>query len=131
MGRPVSDWAAGSPNHCRGGRSPLFKLLWLGAVRLTEGSYFGMILLLWITHVAVYLLLGCLLARFDLPAAAIAFALLTFGLSWTRLAMRWNAQLAIVFFLPPSSRPAPTEHFDPSSLAAGRARELVRLYGLH
>jgi hypothetical protein len=25
----------------------------------------------------------------------------------------------------------PTEHFDPSSLTAGRARELVRLYGLH
>lgn len=44
-----------------------------------------MILLLWITHVVVCLLFGCLLARFDLPPAAIAFALLTFGLSWTNL----------------------------------------------
>lgn len=49
---------------------PLFKLLWLGAVRLTGGSYFGMILLLWITHFAVCLLFGWLLARFDLPPAA-------------------------------------------------------------
>jgi hypothetical protein len=86
------------------GLFPLFKLLWLGAVRLTGGSYFGMILLLWITHVGVCLLFGWLLARFDLPPAAIAFALLTFGLSWTNLetlgwAMQWNAQLAIVFFL--------------------------------
>jgi hypothetical protein len=24
-----------------------------------------------------------------------------------------------------------TEHFDPSSVTVGRARELVRLYGLH
>lgn len=83
---------------------PLFKLLWLGAVRLTDGSYFGMILLLWITHVAICLLFGWLLARFGLLPAAIAFALLTFGLSWTNLetlgwSMQWNAQLAIVFSL--------------------------------
>lgn len=86
------------------GLFPLFKLLWIGAIHLTAGSYFGMILLLWITHVAICLLFGWLLARFDLPPAAIAFALLTFGLSWTNLetlgwAMQWNAQLAIVFFL--------------------------------
>jgi len=83
---------------------PLFKLLWLGAGRLTGGSHFGMILLLWTTHLAICLLFGWLLARFELPAAAIAFALLTFGLSWTNLEtlvspMQWNAQLAIVFFL--------------------------------
>jgi hypothetical protein len=76
---------------------PLFKLLWLDALRLPWGSYFGMILLLWITHVAVCLLFGWLLARFDL-------LLLTFGLSWTNLetlswAMQWNAQLVSVFFL--------------------------------
>jgi len=83
---------------------PLFKLLYLGAVRVTGGSYFGLILLLWITHVAICLLFGWLLARFDLPPVTIAFALLPFGLAWTNLetlgwAMQWNAQLAIVFFL--------------------------------
>jgi hypothetical protein len=83
---------------------PLFKLLWFGAVRLTGGSYFGMILLLWITHVAVCVLFGSLLARSGLSPASIAFALLTFGLSWTNLetlgwSMQWNSQLAIVFFL--------------------------------
>jgi hypothetical protein len=83
---------------------PLFKLLWLGAVRLTGGSYFGMILLLWITHVVVCLLFGLLLARFGLTASSIVFAVLTFGLSWTNIetlgwSMQWNSQLAIVFFL--------------------------------
>jgi hypothetical protein len=83
---------------------PLFKLLWFGAVRLTAGSYFGMILLVWITHLAICLLFGGLLARCELPCAAIVFALLTFGLSWTNLEtlvspMQWNAQLGIVFFL--------------------------------
>jgi len=86
------------------GLFPLFKLLWLGAVYVTGGSYFGLILLLWITHVAICLLFGWLLARFDLPPAAIAFSLLTFGLAWTNLetlgwAMQWNAQLALLFFL--------------------------------
>jgi hypothetical protein len=83
---------------------PLFKLLWLDAVRLTGGSYFGMILLLWATHMAICLLFGWLLARFCLAPAAILFALLTFGLSWTNLetlgwSMQWCSQLAIVLFL--------------------------------
>ena len=83
---------------------PLYKLLWLGAVRLTGGSYFGMILLLWVTHLAIGLLFGWLLARFGLPPAAIAFALLTFGLSWTNIEtlgwfMQWSTQLSILFFL--------------------------------
>ena len=86
------------------GLFPLFKLLYLGAVHLTGGSYFGLILLLWMTHVAICLLFGWLLARFDLPPAAIAFALIAFGLAWTNFetlgwAMQWNAQLALVFFL--------------------------------
>ena len=52
---------------------PLFKLMWLGAVHLTGGSYFGMILLLWLTHAAICLLFGWLLARFGVPPAAIAW----------------------------------------------------------
>ena len=83
---------------------PLFKLLWMGAIRLTGGSYFGLILLLWGTHIVICVLLGWLLARFGLRPAAIAFALLSFGLAWTNLetltwAMQWNSQLALVFFL--------------------------------
>jgi hypothetical protein len=88
----------------REGIFPLFKLLWLGAVHLTGGSYFGMILLLWLTHLSICLLFGWLLARFDLPPAAIVFSVLTFGVSWTNIetlgwSMQWNSQLAIVFFL--------------------------------
>lgn len=83
---------------------PLFKLLWIAAVRFTGGSYFGMILLLWLTHVAICLLFGWLLARFALPPAAILFALLIFGLSWSNLetlgwSMQWGSQLALVWFL--------------------------------
>src|SRR6202051_1639338 len=44
----------------------LFKLFWRGAVRLTGGSYFGMVLLVWTTHLAICLLFGWLLARCEL-----------------------------------------------------------------
>jgi hypothetical protein len=79
-------------------------LLWLVAVHLTGGSYFGIILLLWGTHLAICLLFGWLLARFGLPPAAIAFAVLAFGLSWTNIetlawSMQWATQLSILFFL--------------------------------
>jgi hypothetical protein len=83
---------------------PLFKLLWLGEVRLAGGDYFLLILLLWVTHAGICLLYGSLLKRFGLPLPAIAFALLIFGLASTNIetlgwSMQWNAQLAIVFFL--------------------------------
>jgi hypothetical protein len=29
---------------------PLFKILWLSALRMTGGNYFGLIVILWITH---------------------------------------------------------------------------------
>ena len=83
---------------------PLFKLLWLAAVRLAGGEYFLLILLLWATHAVICLIYGSLLKRFGLPLPAIAFALLIFGLASTNIetlgwSMQWNAQLAIVFFL--------------------------------
>ena len=86
------------------GLIPLFKALWLGAVHLTGGGYFSMILLLWITHVAICMLFGWLLVRFGLPPAAIAFALLIFGIPWTNIetlgwSMQWSAQLGLAFFL--------------------------------
>lgn len=83
---------------------PLFKILWWSALRLTGGSYFGMIMILWITHAAICLLFGWLLARFGMAPAAIAFALLTLGLAWTNIEtlgwfMQWNALLSMLFFL--------------------------------
>jgi hypothetical protein len=83
---------------------PVFKLLWLGAVRLFGGGYFAMICLLWATHLANCLLFGWLLARFHARAAVIAFAVLTFGLAWSNIetlgwSMQWSSQLALLFFL--------------------------------
>lgn len=76
----------------------------MGALRLTGGSYFGLVVILWITNAAICLLLGSVLARFGTAPAAIAFALLTLGLPWTNIEtlgwfMQWNAQLSILFFL--------------------------------
>ena len=83
---------------------PVFKLLWLGAVRLFGGGYFAMICLLWVTHLANCLLFGWLLARFHARATVIAFAVLTFGLAWSNIetlgwSMQWSSQLALLFFL--------------------------------
>jgi len=83
---------------------PVFKLLWLGALQAFGGSYFAMICLLWATHLANCLLLGWLLARFSAPPAAIAFAVLTFGLAWSNIetlgwSVQWGSQLALLFFL--------------------------------
>ena len=73
MARPARHWWLIEP-FAGEGVFPLFKLLWLGAVHLTGGSYFGMILLLWLTHVAICLLFGWVLARFGLPPVAILLA---------------------------------------------------------
>ncbi len=83
---------------------PVFKIFWWSALRLTGGSYLGLIVILWITHAAICLLFGWLLARFGMAPAAIGFALLTLGLAWTNIEtlgwfMQWNALLSILFFL--------------------------------
>lgn len=83
---------------------PVFKLLWLGAVRLFGGGYFAMICLLWATHLANCLLFGWLLARFRVSPAGIGFAVLTFGLAWSNIetlgwSMQWCLLLALLFFL--------------------------------
>jgi hypothetical protein len=83
---------------------PVFKLLWLGALHFAGGSYFGMICLLWITHLGICLLFGHFLQVAGLPLSAIIFAVLTFGLSWSNIetlgwSMQWSAQLALLFFL--------------------------------
>ncbi len=83
---------------------PVFKLLWLVAVTVFGGGYFWLICLQWITHLVICILFGTLLARFHLPAAAIAFAVLTFGLAWSNIEtlgwfMQWGSQLSLFFLL--------------------------------
>jgi hypothetical protein len=83
---------------------PVFKLLWIGAVHLVDGSYFGMICLLWITHLGICLLFGHFLRSSGLPLPGIIFAVLTFGLAWSNIetlgwSMPWGTQLVLLFSL--------------------------------
>lgn len=82
---------------------PLFKFLWIVAVRSFGGSYMAMIALLWLTHLAIALLFGHILRRAGLPANGAAFAVLMFALPWTQMetlgwSMQWSAQLGLLFF---------------------------------
>jgi hypothetical protein len=83
---------------------PVSKLLSIGAVRLFSGSYFAMIALLFATHAANVWLYGEVLTRLQVPAIAIAFALVTFGLAWSNIEtllwfIQWTPVLAMTFFL--------------------------------
>ena len=82
---------------------PLFKLLWIAALHAAGGGYMAMIVLLWLTHVAIALSFGYLLLRMETPPLAASFAVLMFGLTWTNQetlmwSMQWSAQLALLFF---------------------------------
>jgi hypothetical protein len=84
--------------------TPLFKLFWSAAIRVVNGSYTAMIVLLWATHLAIVWLLGTILLRcgFDMRAAAVA--MLTLGLSWSNIetlgwATQWCPLLATLFLL--------------------------------
>ena len=83
---------------------PLFKLIWISAVRLSGGSYMAMVVLLWATHFAILLVFGWLLLRLGLSEAASAIAVVMLGLPWSNMetlgwAMQWNALLAMLFLL--------------------------------
>jgi len=83
---------------------PLFKFLWIAAVRLSGGSYLALVVLLWVTHFAILLLFGWLLLRIGLSAPASAIAVVTLGLPWSNMetlgwAMQWSALLPILFLL--------------------------------
>lgn len=83
---------------------PLFKLLWIGAIWLFGGSYMALIVLQWLTHLAICVAFGWLLIRLRMPALAAVFAVLTFGLPSSNIetlawSMQWGAQLDILFLL--------------------------------
>jgi hypothetical protein len=83
---------------------PLFKFLWIAAVWSFGGSYMALIVLLWLTHLAICLTFGWLLIRLRVPAVGAGFAVLTFGLASANIetlawSIQWNAQLNMLFFL--------------------------------
>jgi hypothetical protein len=83
---------------------PLFKLLWGGGVFIFGGSYAAMIWLLWLTHALNVVLLGRVMRTCGLPWPAVAFTLITFGLSSTNIetlawSVQWSAVLSATFML--------------------------------
>lgn len=83
---------------------PLFKLLWGGAVLLGGGSYFLMLVLLWLTHAANTALLGRLLRRagngwFVVVFCQVVFALCAANIETLAWTVQWSAVLATTFLL--------------------------------
>jgi hypothetical protein len=83
---------------------PVFKLLWMGCIHLVDGSYLGMLTVMWMTHAVIVLLLGRLLRSLGFPAHGILLAMLMLGLAWTNIeiltwSIQWSASLAVLFFL--------------------------------
>ena len=84
--------------------NPLFKVLWMAAVRGFGGSYTAMMVLSWATHFAVLVLFGILLARCGFGAGAATLAVITLGLPWTNIetlawAMYWSSLLCSLFLV--------------------------------
>lgn len=83
---------------------PLFKLLWGGAIVLSQGSYFTLVVLVWLTHALNVFLLARISRRLGADPAGAALAALVFGLAavncetlaWT---VQWSAVLSYAFFL--------------------------------
>lgn len=83
---------------------PVFKVLWGGSVLVFHGSYFAMIVLLWLTHGLVVALLGKVMRRCGLSWAAVALAQILLGLApanaetlcWS---VQWSAVLSVAFML--------------------------------
>ncbi len=83
---------------------PLFKLAWGGLVFAGGGSYFAMIVAVWLTHALNVTLLGKLLRAEGFGWAATALVLAIFGLSWTNIetlgwSVQWSPVLAVTFLL--------------------------------
>lgn len=83
---------------------PLFKVAWGAAVFGGGGSYFPMIVALWITHALNVALLGKLLRESGFGWAATGLVLIVFGLTSANIetlgwSVQWSANLAVTFFL--------------------------------
>lgn len=83
---------------------PVFKMLWIGSIKLTGGSYFVMLGILWATHAVIVLLFGFLLLRFKIGLPGLIFSILLLGISWTNIetltwSIQWSASLSVLFFL--------------------------------
>lgn len=83
---------------------PLFKAMWGGGVILFHGSYFAMVLIVWLTHALNVVLYGRVMRAFGLGWLATLFSTVFFGLSsgnletlaWT---VQWSAVLSVTFLL--------------------------------
>ena len=83
---------------------PLFKLLWGGSAIVFSGSYFAMVMLLWLTHAFNAALLYYLLKKVGIEAFGALFAALIFALTSTTIeslgwTVQWSALLSNTFFL--------------------------------
>ena len=84
--------------------APLFKLLWGGSVLAFQGSYFTMLVLLWLTHAVNVVLLGRVMRACAVPWAAVAAAQVLFGLTPVNIetlgwSVQWSAVLSTSFML--------------------------------
>jgi hypothetical protein len=84
--------------------APVFKLLWGGTVFAFGGSYFALLVLLWLTHAFNTLCLGWLLTRAGFSWLVVALVQLLFALAPANLetlgwSVQWSAVLATTFFL--------------------------------
>jgi hypothetical protein len=83
---------------------PLFRLLWEGAVLAFHGSYFSVVVLLWLTHFAIMVTFGSILRRIGLHPFVIVFSMLTCSLAWSNIeslawTVQWSPMLATLFFV--------------------------------
>ncbi|MFT3867599.1 MAG: hypothetical protein QM715_03770 [Nibricoccus sp.] len=83
---------------------PLFKLLWSGGVHLFHGGYFGMLVLLWLTHAFNTYQFGRVLRRhgfswFSSLVCQIVFGLTPANLETLGWSTQWSAVLATTFLL--------------------------------
>jgi hypothetical protein len=64
---------------------PIFKLIWKTAVISLGGSYFGMIVLLWVVHLGILWLAAALLRQCGMDVASRCLAVLTLGMPWSNI----------------------------------------------
>jgi len=96
--------AAWTPRPFEGNFVPLFKSLWPAAILLAHGSYFGMVVLLWATHLCILFVFALLLRSFGFSWLAQTAAVLTLGMPWCNVetlgwATQWSSLLSTLFFL--------------------------------